>query len=126
MKKTSDRVLICTVTITMLLCGMSLDAMAAKKKIKGKDLYKANCKICHDKGSENGEYTPMTLIGAQWERFFEKKYVKKHENVKMPSDAAAEGEQKSVTEAISPEDLEAIKDFAVEHAADSEHPMTCG
>ena len=46
-----------------LVSVMALDAMAAKKaKIDGKEMFKANCKICHDKGSASGEYTPMTLI----------------------------------------------------------------
>jgi len=35
-------------------------------------------------------------------------------------------ENKPVTEAISEADLELIKKFAVDHAADSEQPMTCG
>ena len=33
---------------------------------------------------------------------------------------------KPVTETISPDDLELIKEFAIKGAADSEHPMTCG
>ena len=31
-----------------------------------------------------------------------------------------------VTEAISPEDLEKIREFAIDHAADTDQPMTCG
>jgi len=127
MNKTNQVIRICTITIAVMMAGMALDAMAAKKsKIDGKEMYKANCKICHDKGSEAGEYTPMTLIMDQWERFFDKKYVKAHENLKMPAEGVSEEEQKTVTEAIAPEILDAIKDFTIKHAADSEHPMTCG
>ena len=68
----------------------------------------------------------MTLIMDQWERFFDKKYVKKHEDLKMPADAENGDGEKTVTEAISPEVLEAIREFSIKHAADSEHPMTCG
>ena len=35
-------------------------------------------------------------------------------------------DNKPVTEVISEDDLEMIKKFAVDHAADSEQPMTCG
>ncbi len=126
MSTTSQITRICAVTLAVLISGMALDAMAKKSKIDGKAAYKANCKICHDKGSENGEYTPMTLIMDQWERFFDKKYVKEHENLKMPEEGVSEEDQKTVTEAISPEVLEAIKEFSIKGAADSEHPMTCG
>lgn len=125
MKKTGQLTLICTISAVVMMSGMALDAVAAKKnKIDGKEMFKTNCKICHDKGAEAGEYTPMTLISDQWERFFDKKYEKAHKDVKMP--AAEGGEEKTVTEAISPEVLEAIKEFSIKHAADSEHPMTCG
>ncbi len=35
-------------------------------------------------------------------------------------------DNKPVTEVITEEDLELIKKFAIDHAADSEQPMTCG
>ncbi len=34
----------------------------------GKTLYRANCKVCHDKGSPNKQYTPMTLTQDQWRK----------------------------------------------------------
>ncbi len=127
MMKTGRSTLICTASAVVLFSGMALDAVAAKKKkIDGKEMYKANCKVCHDKNSEAGEYTPMTLIGEQWERFYEKKYVDSHKDLKMPVAEGSNEEPKSVTEAISPEAMEAIKEFTIKHAADSEHPMTCG
>ena len=96
-------------------------AVAAKKKAKGVDLYKEYCKSCHDEGSENGEYTPMTLIQDQWDRFFNEKYLETHEGVTDPNH-----DNLPVTEAISAEDLEKISKWTIDHAADSEHPMTCG
>jgi mono/diheme cytochrome c family protein len=87
----------------------------------GQALFRENCKSCHDEGSPNGEYTPMTLIQDQWTRFFDRKFERTHKDVADP----ARGNQ-PVTEAISPEELEAIKKFAIDHAADSENPMTCG
>ena len=104
--------------VTVSAAGL---ATAGKKKVKGQDLFKELCKPCHDVDSEHGEYTPMTLIQEQWERFFDKKYERTHGDVLCPEHGDI-----PVIEAISPEDLEAIKDFAIKHAADSEQPMTCG
>jgi hypothetical protein len=94
---------------------------ADAKPIPGKDLFRDHCKTCHAAGSPNGEYTPMTLIGEQWARFFDRKYVRTHEGV---IDTAHGG--KPVTEVITPVMLEQIRKFAIDHAADSESPMTCG
>ena len=125
MKNPGNISLICAALASLFFAGLALDATAAKKsKIDGKAMFRANCKICHDKGADAGEYTPMTLIGEPWERFFDEKYEGTHKDLKMPVGSESEGQ--AVTEAISPEILEAIKDFSIKHAADSEHPMTCG
>jgi hypothetical protein len=115
-----SRIIIATVLIGVLALSLANVATAAKKA-KGLDLYKEYCKPCHEVDSDNGEYTPMTLIQDQWDRFFEKKYVKSHSEVLDPNH-----DNKPVTEVISEEDLETIKKFAIDHAADSEQPMTCG
>ena len=114
------KVIVATLLIGVLALSLANVATAAKKP-KGNDLYKEYCKPCHEADSENGEYTPMTLIQDQWDRFFEKKYVDTHSGVMDPNH-----DNKPVTEVISDEDLELIKAFAVDHAADSEQPMTCG
>jgi hypothetical protein len=106
--------------VAALVLGVANLAIAGKKA-KGKDLYKEFCKPCHLEDSKHGEYTPMTLIQDQWERFFDEKYVKTHENVVFEK-----YEGKKVTDVISEEDLAKIKKFAIDHAADSEQPMTCG
>ncbi len=93
----------------------------AADELEGQKLFKEHCKQCHEDGSPNGEYTPMTLISSQWIRFFERKYERTHKDV-----IDAKHGEKPVIHAISPEDLEVIKNFAIEHAADSENPMTCG
>jgi len=104
--------------------GLADTAQARRKKKKGPDgreLYKEYCKPCHLADSENGEYTPMTYIQDQWTRFFDEKYVETHKDVLDPNH-----DNKPVTEVISDEQLDAIRDFAIKAAADSEHPMTCG
>jgi hypothetical protein len=94
---------------------------AAGEKATGKDLFKAHCRTCHGPKGPAKEVTPMTLIQEQWERFFKDKFASTHAAVKNP----AQGD-KPVPEAIPAEDLEKIKQFAIDHAADSEQPSTCG
>jgi len=96
-------------------------AATAGETDDGQTLYKANCKVCHAPSSPHGEYTPMTLIQSQWERFFKRKYEAKHEGLEMP-----DRDGQKVVAAITPEMLVKIKKFSIDHAADSEHPMTCG
>ena len=116
----TSRLIVATVLIGVLALSLANLATAAKKP-KGVDLYKEYCKTCHGPDSPDGEYTPMTLIQDQWERFFDDKYVDTHSKVLDPHH-----DNKPVTEVISKDDLELIKEFAIDHAADSEHPMTCG
>ncbi len=90
------------------------------EKLSGKDLFKASCKPCHGPKSEAGEYKPLTLIQEQWDKFFDEKYLEKHKAVVDSTRG------KKVTDWITPKMLEKIRKFAVDGAADSEHPMTCG
>jgi hypothetical protein len=115
-----SHVIVATVLIGVMALSLANVATAAKKP-KGVDLYKEYCKPCHEADSPNGEYTPMTLIQDQWVRFFDKKYVDSHSGVMDPAH-----DNKPVTEVISEDDLELIREFSVDHAADSEQPMTCG
>ncbi len=104
-----------------LLALLAGGAVAADKaeKLDGKTLYKTMCKVCHGEDAEAGEYTPMYLIIEQWERFFDEDYAETH------AEAAYEDGAK-VIDAITPEMLKLIREFCIEGAADSEHPMTCG
>ena len=115
-----SRIIVATLLIGVFALSLANVATAAKKP-KGNDLYKEFCKPCHEADSDNGEYTPMTLIQDQWSRFFEKKYVDTHSGVMDPNH-----ENKPVTDVISDDVLEKIREFAISHAADSEQPMTCG
>lgn len=90
-----------------------------EKKENGKDLYKLDCKICHEKGSPNGEYTPMTLTQEQWKTFFDNKFAKTH------ADLVLKSENKKLLEVLTTDRLAKIKKFCVDHAADSEQPQTC-
>lgn len=86
----------------------------------GKLLYRNNCRVCHDKGSKNGTYTPMTLTQNQWRKFYSTKLVPAHKSAVHPATG------KRLLESLSPDELKAIQRFCVDHAADSEQPATCG
>ncbi len=98
----------------------SSSALCADKPADGKSLYRNNCKTCHDKGSKNGTYTPMTLTQDQWRKFFSTKLVPAHKNAVDPKTG------KKVLEQLTPEQLKSIQRFCIDHAADSEQPATCG
>jgi hypothetical protein len=92
---------------------------ASDKGTNGKDLYKQNCRVCHEKGSPNGEFSPMTRIQDQWKSFFSTKLALTHKEIVLP------GQSKKLLEALTPEQIKIIQKFCVDHAADSEQPQTC-
>ena len=93
---------------------------AAAFAADGKTLYRNNCKVCHDKGSASGVYSPLTLTQEQWKKFFTVKLVPSHQTVVHPA------LNKKLLECLSPDEMKAIQNFCVDHAADSEQPATCG
>ena len=111
----------------ILLALLATAALAAEpmadqdKPLDGKELFKTSCKVCHGPKAEAGEYTPMTLIQEQWEEFFDGTCAEVHAKVPAIGDA-----EKTVNEVLDARTLEAIRKFCVDHAADSEQPMTCG
>lgn len=106
--------LLCAVLIT--LTGL----VFAAGPQDGKLLYRSNCKVCHDKGSKNGTYTPMTLTQEQWRRFFTTKLAASHKTAVHPK------EGKKLFDLLTPEQIKSIQRFCIDHAADSEQPATCG
>ena len=78
----------------------------------GRELTKAKCKSCHVEGAAAGTMTPLSKTQRQWERFFEKE---QHEK-KAPG----------TWKGISPQELEKIRQYLINHAADSPQPETCG
>ena len=100
----------------VLLTGKS---PAGDKGISGKELYKQNCRVCHEKGSPHGEYSPLSLIQDQWKNFYKTKLTPTHKEVKLPS------QDKKLLDVLTPEQLKMIEKFCVDHAADSEQPQTC-
>ena len=103
----------------LVLVFMLSGSTGTAQSKSGKDLYKQNCRVCHEKGSPSGEFSPMSLTQDQWRSFFKSKLVPAHKQVSLPG-----GNQK-LLEMLTPDQLKAIEKFAVDHAADSEQPQTC-
>ena len=78
----------------------------------GRVLTKEKCKTCHVSQAKAGTMTPLSKTQKQWERFFEKEQHEKK----------ASGAWKQIT----PRELEQIRRYLIDHAADSPHPETCG
>ncbi len=97
------------------------EAAAPMAAMSGKDLYKNVCKQCHGAEAAAGEYTPMSLIQEQWEEFFDLILPDTHKDVVCPGD-----DTKKLLEVLDKDALKKLRAFCVDHAADSEQPMTCG
>ncbi len=91
------------------------------KKMDGKELFVTHCKVCHTEDSDADEYTPMSLIMDQWDEFYDETFVETHKEVACPKD-----KDKMVTDMIDKDMIKKLRKFCVDHAADSEQPMTCG
>jgi hypothetical protein len=96
-----------------------ISVIGDEKKKSGKDLYKQDCRVCHEEDSDFGDYTPMSLTQDQWIKFFKDKFEKTHKDVVLKR------ENKKLLEYMTPKTLKSIKKFCVDHAADSEQPQTC-
>ncbi len=114
------RYLIRCFILLVVAAALALCAIAADKPADGKLLYRNNCKVCHDKGSKNGVYTPMTLTQDQWRKFFNTKLIPAHKAAVHPK------ENKKILELLTPDQMKSIQRFCIDHAADSEQPATCG
>ncbi len=106
----------------MIAAGFSLSTTRVsgnEQKESGKDLYRADCRICHDKESPNGEYSPMSFTQDQWKKFFDTKLATTHKDIVLAAKSA------KLLEVLTSEQLAKIKKYCVDHAADSEQPQTC-
>ncbi|HPR63185.1 MAG TPA: cytochrome c [Thermoanaerobaculia bacterium] len=106
--------------IVLMVLGVAFAGLTAEGAKSGKELFKSKCRACHGKESKDGEFTPLTYIQDQWTRFFERKYTSRHDGLLFP-----DTDQK-VLDVVTEEELQKIREFLVDHAADSEQPETCG
>lgn len=90
-------------------------------EMEGIDIYRSVCKSCHGPDADAGEYTPMSLIMEQWDEFFQDTFVETHKDLACPK-----GDDHKLTDVIKGDIMKKVQKFCVDHAADSEQPMTCG
>jgi len=104
--------LIASMLIGGLLFGGSVWAFDGQgNPKKGKYLFKKTCKTCHSEGSAAGSLTPLSKTQAQWDRFF---------------DRDGHSAKPEVLQQLPKQDLNDIRQFLYDHAADSPQPQTCG
>jgi mono/diheme cytochrome c family protein len=77
----------------------------------GKEIFEKQCGSCHRSGGEAPVFAPVKFAAIQWERFFERN---RHLNYK------------NISSLISQSDMNAVKIYLVDHAADSDMPEAIG
>jgi cytochrome c5 len=101
-----------TATFAVFAAFTAAVAIAGGSETKGKFFFKKNCKTCHVKGAKGGVVTPLTKTQAQWQRYFA---AGTHNN-----------ETEKLSTFLTPEQMNDVQTFLVNHAADSPQPETCG
>jgi hypothetical protein len=84
---------------------------AAAQGPTGRELCIEKCGSCHRKGGEARVFAPTKYAAYQWKRFFERKLHNRREDI---------------SHLFTPQELNAIKQYLVKHAADSEQPDVFG
>ena len=77
----------------------------------GEALFKSQCGKCHGASGEAPAFSPVKYASSQWERFFKRN---KH------------GRKKDISGQISGGDMDAIMQYLIGHAADSDLPVAAG
>ncbi|MDY6970822.1 MAG: cytochrome c [Thermodesulfobacteriota bacterium] len=77
----------------------------------GEAVFKSACGRCHGSGGEGPAFSPVKFASSQWERFFDRE---KHNR------------WKDLSGVISGADMDAVKQYLMSHAADSDLPVASG
>ena len=96
---------------TMLLLGLLVICPPLTGAEDGETLFKSKCAQCHTSGGEAPVFSPVKFASSQWERFFKRN---KHKR------------KKDISGVISSADQESIKQYLIDHAADSDLPVAAG
>ena len=106
--KTFVFLLICS-GIAMIVFAVSVSFSGQSED--GEELFQSRCGTCHKSGGESTVFAPVKYASVQWNRFFERN---KHRR------------KKDISSQIGPDELEKIKQYLVDHAADSDRPIAAG
>ncbi len=79
--------------------------------VDGEDVFQNKCGKCHGDLKAAPDFSPAKYASTQWERFFSRD---KHSR------------KKDISGLFSKEELRAVQDHLVLHAADSDHPESIG
>jgi len=104
MKKKVFSVIFILITVMMILM---LSAGAGQ----GKLLFISKCGSCHKSGGTAPLFAPTKYASKQWDRFFARN---KHKR------------KKDISGLVASDEIEKIKDYLIDHAADSSQPEAAG
>lgn len=91
---------------SVLMCFSVAGAFAG-----GKDVFKNKCGSCHSQGGEAPVFAPAKYASIQWERFFDRNKHKKYRDISFM---------------IVGNELDEVKEYLKNHAADSDRPEAVG
>ena len=77
----------------------------------GAKVFNAKCCACHRINGEAPSISPVKYASTQWKRFFERN---KHER------------KKDIKNEVSNLDMNVVKQYLIDHSADSDHPIAAG
>ncbi len=102
-----------TLVVTLFLVAGCLILFTASpaSAADGKAIFLNKCGSCHKGGGEAAAFAPTKYASTQWERFFARN---KHKR------------KKDISGDFSEADLIAVKNYLVNHAADSDQPEAVG
>ena len=80
--------------------------------VDGKAIYITKCGSCHKSGGEAKIFAPTKYASSQWKRFFKRKKHKRR--------------YKDISSLVSKKDINVVKEYLVQHAADSDQPEAVG
>jgi len=75
------------------------------------ELFNMKCGKCHTQGGTAPVFAPVKYASSQWNRFFARD---KHKR------------KKDISDIISKQEIELIKEYLINHAADSDRPIAAG
>ncbi|MDM8536185.1 cytochrome c [Desulfobacterales bacterium HSG17] len=77
----------------------------------GENLFNMKCGKCHTQEGSAPVFAPVKYASSQWDRFFARD---KHKR------------KKDISDIVSKQEIELIKEYLVSHAADSDRPIAAG
>lgn len=77
----------------------------------GKVVFETKCAKCHGMGGSAGSIAPTKFASVQWQRFF---------------DGNKHARKKDISKDFTPDELALVKEYLMQHAADSDKPEAAG